>query len=318
MVKIFVLIVCVITLQADDLTTLYRTQGLYAVKQALDKSLMSRDYWLDVLKKEDTRFGYFESLHSFLSCNKGSASLQYYERNTKNRFEQTNAFDALTGKMDGDKQTEGDHRTPTGIYSLTKKLEKLDPFYGPLAYVTSYPNLYDKIRGKNGSGIWIHGVPNNQTRETFTKGCIALDNNDIKCLDKKLDFKNTLLIIDEKNLVQTNEKTLSILLSSLFKWRYAWLHNDIKEYLSFYDTTFKRFDGMDIQKFKTYKTRIFKKNESKQIRFSDLVVLPYPGANNTYLIRFHEDYNAAGYSFNGEKTLIVTLQENSFSILTER
>jgi murein L,D-transpeptidase YafK len=318
MVKIFVLIVCVITLQADDLTTLYRTQGLYAVKQALDKSLMSRDYWLDVLKKEDTRFGYFESLHSFLSCNKGSASLQYYERNTKNRFEQTNAFDALTGKMDGDKQTEGDHRTPTGIYSLTKKLKKLDPFYGPLAYVTSYPNLYDKIRGKNGSGIWIHGVPNNQTRETFTKGCIALENNDIKCLDKKLDFKNTLLIIDEKSLVQTNEKNLSILLSSLFKWRYAWLHNDTKEYLSFYDPTFKRFDGMDIQKFKAYKTRIFKKNESKQIRFSDLIVLPYPGVSNTYLIRFNEDYNAPGYRFNGEKTLIVTLQENSFSILTER
>ena len=30
---------------------------------------------------------------------------------------------------------------------------------GQLAFVLSYPNTYDKVQGKNGHGIWIHGSP---------------------------------------------------------------------------------------------------------------------------------------------------------------
>ncbi|CAI6147276.1 MAG: hypothetical protein SPLUMA1_SPLUMAMAG1_01934 [uncultured Sulfurimonas sp.] len=58
-----------------------------------------------------------------------------------------------------DKIREGDLRTPIGVYKLVKKLSKVDSFYGPLAFATSYPNSYDKYLGKNGSGIWIHGLP---------------------------------------------------------------------------------------------------------------------------------------------------------------
>ena len=37
-----------------------------------------------------------------------------------------------------------------------------------------------EVVDKNGSGIWIHGMPYNADREKFTKGCIALDNNELE------------------------------------------------------------------------------------------------------------------------------------------
>ncbi len=319
MVKQLSLLLFTYTLFATDLTTLYRTQGIDAVQATLEQSLTNQTYWLKVLANEDTRFGYFEKRKSLLTCNKSKASLHYFERNATNRFEEQNVFDALTGKLNGDKHEEGDHKTPVGIYRLTKKLEKLDPFYGPLAYVTSYPNLYDKVRGKNGSGIWIHGVPNNETRETYTKGCIALDNNDIRCLNAKLDFQDSLLIIGENELSQAQKSDIATILAGVYRWRSAWLQSDVNTYLSFYNEAFIRFDGMRIEQFRQYKSDIFSRKERKQIVFSDLIVVPYPGTeNNLFMVRFHEEYQTSRYQFSGEKTLIVSLKSDTLSILAER
>ncbi len=48
--------------------------------------------------------------------------------------------------MKGDKKTEGDLRTPIGVYDLVKKISNVDEFYGPLAFVISYPNIYDRYK----------------------------------------------------------------------------------------------------------------------------------------------------------------------------
>ena len=42
---------------------------------------------------------------------------------------------------------------------------------------------------------------------------------------------------------------------------------DIERYLEFYSSDFIRFDGMKFDRFKTYKTRVFKKVEKKTIIF---------------------------------------------------
>jgi len=186
-------------LGAADLATVYRTYGMTAVERVLDKQLSQKKYWEQELLRHDTSFGYFENLDSIITCDKDRSKLYHYKKNQDGIYTLVNTFGAMTGKVNGDKQKEGDHKTPLGVYSLTKKISNPDPFYGPLAFVTSYPNLYDKIRGKNGSGIWIHGLPLEGDRDNYTKGCIAIDNDNICTLNENITLESTLLIIDQEN-----------------------------------------------------------------------------------------------------------------------
>jgi murein L,D-transpeptidase YafK len=88
----------------------------------------------------------------------------------------------------GDKESEGDFRTPEGTYLLDMRNPNSDFF---LSIHISYPNRQDKkqARAKGlppGGAIMIHGQPNAPTRsETYyrtqdwTNGCIAVSNSDM-------------------------------------------------------------------------------------------------------------------------------------------
>jgi murein L,D-transpeptidase YafK len=294
--------------------------GIKDIEKQMDFDLTNREYWDDYLEDIDTTFGYIESYHSILTCDKSKSTLTLYIKDSDDKYKLQKEYSAFTGKMSGDKATEGDLKTPVGVYTLTKKLSKVDSFYGPMAFVTSYPNTYDIYKKKDGSGIWIHGLPIDQERDSFTKGCIAINNSSIECLNRNINISNTLLIIDEGKISKTNNNkdALSDILSELFAWRYAWIYNDLSSYLSFYDQSFKRFDGVSFENFSRYKTRIFKKQEVKTIRFNNINVIPYPGDKNLYQITFFETYHSNSFSFSGNKTLIVKLKDSKISIITEK
>jgi murein L,D-transpeptidase YafK len=318
--KLFLILLFSFHLFANDLVTNYRLNGIKDIEQQLDLELAKEAYWNDYLKDVNLTFGYLESYNSLLICEKDSASLTLYRKNEKNLFTLIKNYQAYTGKERGDKVREGDLKTPIGIYELTKKIDKVDSFYGPLAFVTSYPNTYDVYRGKDGSGIWIHGLPTEQERDEFTKGCIAINNENIKCLERNISLEETLLIINESKIKRDVAfSTYSYLLSQLYAWRYDWIYNNLESYLSFYADEFIRFDGMDLERFKKYKERVFAKSEAKKIIFTNLNVIPYPGQTNTYQITFFEIYTSNSFQFSGQKTLIVRLNSaNKMQIITEK
>ena len=88
----------------------------------------------------------------------------------------------------GDKQREGDFRTPEGSYVLDMRNPNSEFF---LSIRISYPDPGDireaRARGEDpGGAIMIHGQPNEPTRsETYyrtqdwTNGCIAVSNSDM-------------------------------------------------------------------------------------------------------------------------------------------
>lgn len=88
----------------------------------------------------------------------------------------------------GDKQHEGDFRTPEGNYLLDTRNSNSDYF---LAIHISYPNRDDVqsalSKGANpGGAIMIHGQPNAPTHsesyyrtQDWTNGCIAVSNSDM-------------------------------------------------------------------------------------------------------------------------------------------
>ena len=318
-VLFFLLLQTLLSASNIELLTHYRNNGIEDIQKQLDMNLAQKEYWKEYLSSIDTKFGYLESYENILTCDKSQSQLALYMKDANNTYQLQKVYSAYTGKAKGDKLKEGDLKTPVGVYNIVKKIDKVDSFYGPMAFVTSYPNTYDKYRGKTGKGIWIHGLPTLQERDEFTKGCIAINNPSIECLDKHINIKKTLLIIDEDNVDRNVSKDLlSDVLSNLYSWRYAWIYNDIDSYLNFYANEFVRFDGMNLEQFKKYKTRIFAKNEKKSILFNNINVVPYPESENIYKITFKEIYKSNSFSFTGDKVLIVKLINKKINIITEK
>jgi len=95
---------------------------------------------------------------------------------------------ALGLAPDGDKEQEGDQKTPEGYYMLDGRNPDSDYF---LSIHISYPSITDRVEAKKkgvqpGGQIMIHGQPNvpnfsaaYYAREDWTNGCIAVSNSDM-------------------------------------------------------------------------------------------------------------------------------------------
>lgn len=99
------------------------------------------------------------------------------------------SFDIALGiRPVGDKEREGDFKTPEGSYSLDTRNPHSEFF---LSIHVSYPNVDDARAARNkgqqpGGSIMIHGQPNTPTRseayyrtQDWTNGCIAVSNSDM-------------------------------------------------------------------------------------------------------------------------------------------
>lgn len=317
--RIFLLLALTLQLFAVDMVDIYRKQGLAALKDILESELRTQEYWQKYLQWFDTDLGYYENTRFVIVTDKSKPDFSLYEMKD-NTYALHSSMPAIVGKAQGDKQIEGDLKTPVGIYMLKSKLKDLDPKYGPLAYNTSFPNLMDQLRGKNGHGIWIHGLPENDPEKPDTEGCIAIDNTYLSSLESFLDYQKTLLIISENAMQFASKDELALIMSSLFQWKEAWRTSDIETYLSFYDPGFMRFDGQKIDTFSRMKRRIFARKQKKFIKFENFDVAPYPTLDGTrlYLVRFFETYKTKTYTFEGWKELYVKLDNGRFSILIEK
>lgn len=315
--------ICISALGASDLVKIYLNQGLDAVGVAIEKELTNKDFWLDEIGDRNISLGYYNDDVAIVLTNKTDKILRVYsysDGKIKQDFEQKAI---ITGLM-GDKQVEGDLKTPVGFYELGRKFNPGDPYYGPFAFATTYPNLLDKIQGKTGGGIWIHGYPLDGTRldEFKTRGCIALFNENLEEFAKVVQDKKVFAMTEEKEKVRAKKEDIAALLADLFAWKLAWTDSDINTYLNFYDEKqFKRFDKMKFEQFASMKKSIFSRKEDKKIKFSDINISPYPNVENEtmYRISFYEDYYTKNYQFKGDKILYVKIDsKGKMKILAEQ
>ena len=89
-----------------------------------------------------------------------SKSTLYLYRNDHGTPRYVTDFYITSGKKGADKKSEGDDKTPVGVYYIESHLpkSKLSDLYGDSAYPLSYPNVWDRRHGRNGHGIWLHGT----------------------------------------------------------------------------------------------------------------------------------------------------------------
>ena len=157
-------------------------------------------------------------------------------------YKEINVFKCSTGEARGAKSVSGDKKTPEGVYFFTKehKKKELAPIYGTKALPTDYPNLLDRIAGRDGHSIWMHGT-NKPLKARDSNGCVALANPDIEKLAKYITLNRTpIIIVDKISYVSddSNEKIEESISSFLFGWNNALQNGTYHEYLNFYDSEY--------------------------------------------------------------------------------
>ncbi|SKA83632.1 Murein L,D-transpeptidase YafK [Paucidesulfovibrio gracilis DSM 16080] len=185
-----------------------------------------------------------------------------------------------TGQSNGDKLVQGDLRTPEGVYFIQSRLRGgLDwELYGDVAYPLNYPNPVDRIRGKTGSGIWLHGR-GKQLVPRDTRGCVALADPDIDGLENDLATGTPVVIADELNWTDTpgeDQLLARKLVSSVQQWAKDWSRRS-DDFFAHYDPEGMTRSGVDFQWFQNRKQRIFSSHPWIDVMVENVHALPGPG-----------------------------------------
>ena len=106
---------------------------------------------------------------------KSQQKVYVYHRDSPSKPHRT--YTCTTGENQGPKLRENDRKTPEGVYFFVRAIDKREllSLYGSRAYALDYPNDIDRREGKNGHGIWFHGL-NRPLKPRDTNGCVALEN----------------------------------------------------------------------------------------------------------------------------------------------
>lgn len=202
------------------------------------------------------------------------------------------------GKLGTDKIKEGDKRTPIGVYHVTSKLprERLSDFYGVGAYPISYPNEWDRMHGRDGHGIWLHGTPS----DTFSRppkasdGCVVLANADLARIASTLQIGVTPVIIsNDVEWLSLDDWQIerTALKNAMEQWRKDWESRDTERYLSHYSRRFSSSDG----NFNAYAARKRQVNAGKEwikVGLSEVSMFRNPGADEVVVVNFMQKYDS--------------------------
>lgn len=297
----------------------YFKGGVEAIEKLVENEFTQKEFWLQTLADENLTFGYYQNkkYDHFVVVDKTAPMLSLYDSS----FNKIISTSARVGEIMGDKMVEGDLKTPLGVYNFLRRIQHLDPEYGPLAITTNYPNFFDKMHGKTGHGIWIHGLPEKDPFKIQTEGCIALENDLLLQFDALLNHKKALLITNEKDIMTTDLDELATILSFVHRWKLAWKYDDFANYIDAYDEDFKWHNGMDKERFSKHKKRIFDIASHKQIIHTDFEITPYPTqlyAERIFQVKMHQDYSASNHSARGPKILFIKLNGNEPKIILEK
>lgn len=204
------------------------------------------------------------------------------------------------GKLGIKKLREGDQKTPLGVYYVTKLLQgkKLPDFYGAGALPISYPNEWDRLNGRSGSGIWLHGTPSDSFSRAplSSDGCVVLTNPDLLRLVEAAEIGVTPVVIAEEVRFVTRDKldrdrTLAKELTD--HWRRDFEGRDLQRLRAHYSRNFKAEQGnLDNWLERQQKWLAPVRNATLTVR--DVSYFLYPGAGDLLVATFTQDAGQNG------------------------
>ena len=204
------------------------------------------------------------------------------------------------GKNGVDKSREGDGRTPLGVYTVIANLprSKLTDFYGTGAFPINYPNEWDKRQGRNGHGIWLHGVPSSMYSRPprASDGCIVLSNPDLDALGRQLQVGLTPVIIaDQIEWVDSValDRDRASLAAAIEQWRADWQSRDTEKYLSHYSSRFES-GSQNLKAWAEHKRKVNAGKKWIKVNLSRVSMLRYPRERDVVVVTYEQDYRSDG------------------------
>ena len=206
------------------------------------------------------------------------------------------------GKNGTEKTREGDQKTPIGVYHVTANLprKKLTDFYGAGAFPINYPNEWDRRQGRNGHGIWLHGVPSDvySRPPRASDGCIVLANADLVTLGRQLQIGLTPVIIADEiewsdaAALQAERASLA---AELEQWRADWQSRDTERYLAHYSERFAA-PGQNFASWAEHKHKVAAARNWIKVGLGRVTMLRYPRERDIVVVTFDQDYRSDGLS----------------------
>jgi L,D-transpeptidase YnhG len=198
------------------------------------------------------------------------------------------------GKAGWEKATEGDLRTPLGVYYVTSNLDPktLRDFYGAGALPINYPNPYDARRGKTGSGIWLHGTPPTQFSRApkATDGCLVLANPDLQRIIRTVEVRTTPVVIAHRlqwvqpQSVQPESERFNQVLQA---WRAAKASGDVVKLLGFYSPDFSG-NGKSLAEWTPVLMAELDRARGRDVQMKDVSFLRWTDSADTMVVTFGE------------------------------
>lgn len=225
------------------------------------------------------------------------------------------------GKNGVGKQSEGDKRSPLGVYALSQPISptQLPPFYGAGAFPLNYPNALDQAEGKDGHGIWLHGVPpDTYSRPPKTSdGCLVVTNPDWRDLARYISPGNTPLVITrqvewlDRDAWQARKQAL---LDAVYGWKHDWEALDANAYLAHYSPDYLNKLGPS---WRDSKTRNIVQKDWIKVGLTDLSLFEYD-RNEMATIEFTQSYSSDKHSDITHKSIYLKRDGSQWRIVLEK
>jgi murein L,D-transpeptidase YafK len=197
------------------------------------------------------------------------------------------------GKLGVNKLKEGDQKTPIGVYYITSHLRgaRLPDFYGTGALPINYPNEWDKVNGRSGSGIWLHGTPSDSySRPPLSSdGCVVLTNPDLNKLTASVEIGKTPVLISENvefvsRAKWANDRNLAA--KMLEDWRRDAESLNPSKLMTNYSRKFRTEKGEDFATWFPKQHQFMSGIKDLSLTLKDVTTFFYPGRDDMIVTTF--------------------------------